>query len=157
MALCKNFGMSLGLQVLDLSQNKLDEGCSKYVARVRCLCVCVRWVLVCACVSTFTDMLHIFFFPNGCRWLETWLEKSGEHSHLRKLMMSRCGMMDLTFIAKPLRQLNRLVELDISHNKYAFFSFSRFSPIFSVDSASGSPRAQHPHGTRPGWTMVLLN
>lgn len=79
MALCKNFGMSLGLQVLDLSQNKLDEGCSK--------------------------------------WLETWLEKSGEHSHLRKLMMSRCGMMDLTFIAKPLRQLNRLVELDISHNK----------------------------------------
>jgi hypothetical protein len=33
MALCKNFGMSLGLQVLDLSQNKLDEGCSKYVVQ----------------------------------------------------------------------------------------------------------------------------
>jgi len=31
MALCKNFGMSLGLQVLDLSRNKLDEECSKYM------------------------------------------------------------------------------------------------------------------------------
>jgi hypothetical protein len=42
--------------------------------------------------------------------------------------MSRCGMMDLTFIAKPLRQLNRLVELDISFNKYV-------SPLFCLISA----------------------
>ncbi len=53
MALCKNFGMSLGLQVLDLSQNKLDEGCSKYVA---------SWcVLVCARLYASTDLqLYIF-------------------------------------------------------------------------------------------------
>ena len=50
MALCKNFGMSLGLQVLDLSQNKLDEGCSKYVARAL-VCLGVR-VRLYACTDT---------------------------------------------------------------------------------------------------------
>ncbi len=85
------------------------------------------------------------------------MEKSGEHSHLRKLMMSRCGMMDLTFIAKPLRQLNRLVELDISYNKYALFSSSLVFPfLFCCKHQRLTTRTTHArHTTQLGWTMVL--
>ncbi len=59
--------------------------------------------------------------------------------------MSRCGMMDLTFIAKPLRQLNRLVELDISYNKYALFSSSL---VFSLSFLLQAPTAHHAHNSR---------
>ncbi|KAL6046346.1 hypothetical protein QOT17_022248 [Balamuthia mandrillaris] len=79
LALCIHLGMSLGIEVLDLSRNRLDDGASKV--------------------------------------LETWLEKIGTHSLLRKLFLSQCAGIDLTYIAKPLRNLVHLQELDLSFNK----------------------------------------